>query len=182
MSSRAQPPSFLTTFCSEPAQDVDMEKLIRHIHDLPVDIFDIIQDFFFTMPPRTMEINGHYRPPAELQISRETRKKFAWVYYTFTTFFASCWDDQKVYDWLKSLPRPHLYHVDRIEMYVAIHSKEALMRLTARPRLCLLRSKLVTDRWVKMDDVLYLRYSDGSIDDYETCAAWAMLGPSRLPW
>ncbi|KAK4494964.1 hypothetical protein PRZ48_014320 [Zasmidium cellare] len=179
---RGQPYSTPTMFCTEPTQQVDTDQLQKRIHDLPREIFDMIQDCFFTMPPRTMEINRHYKPPAELQVSRETRERFSWVYYFNTTFTASCWDDQCVYDWLSSLPRGHLYAVERIEMNVVVSAREALMRLAARPNLCLLRQKLITDLWVKMDDVLYLRYSDGSVEGYEACATWAMLGPLRLPW
>lgn len=64
-----------------------VEQLRQHLGGLPQELYDAIFDTVFTAKPGRRTINNQYKPPAELQVSRATRKQFAKSYYSDSAYF-----------------------------------------------------------------------------------------------
>lgn len=166
-----------TTFRTEPSllpnDEMDNE-LIQRIHDLPILVFEIIQDFVFTITPRTTHIDKNYKPPSILQVDRTSREKLTRQYYSQTKFTASL-KSQEIVEWATSLLLEHSKAITHIELRALQPGTDRLCRLAVRPRLLYLVGRLHgrverhQRKWWNRRCVWWVRYSDGLTDSLCAC-------------
>jgi hypothetical protein len=76
------------TSLGEPSNSSDITFNDR-VQALAQELFSMIYDYTFTSDGKKVTITKHYKPPAQLQVSRATRERFAAEFYN-NTF---CYDD-----------------------------------------------------------------------------------------
>ncbi|KAK3721085.1 hypothetical protein LTR37_003375 [Vermiconidia calcicola] len=125
-----------------------ISELDRRIHALPQELFDEIRDLtLFTCSSGTVEIDEDYQPPALLSVCKESRKKFAPLYYgrNATFVFRSKYT---LFQWLYSLSKDHrrsIGHVHYLHKYPAVRRQ-----VTEDEQLGVIASKLA-DVGIKLE-------------------------------
>lgn len=71
----------------EGMRDDTTEDLIYHLNRLPQELYDTIYEDVFSAEPGDRIINEDYTFPAQLSVSRATRKQFALSYYQESSAF-----------------------------------------------------------------------------------------------
>lgn len=81
-----------------------MTTLASLVQALPAELYNEIYDLTFTADPGNRYIDGNYKPPSCLQVSRSTRKTFEQSYYGNNSIFYGGWKYASKWTWC--LPRP----------------------------------------------------------------------------
>ena len=96
-----------------------MERLRHRIQGLPKKVYDLILDFFFTAEPSERIIDKEYKQPSKLQVSHETREKFATTYYGSLYSYFNLTDKRLLCKWMITVPKNHLDLIHHISFYGA---------------------------------------------------------------
>lgn len=105
-------------FLSKPvasSSTVIMDRLIDEVHNLPPEIFNQIKNLVFTPTQSVVMIDEAYKPPSSLQVSKATRRQYAWKYLSGTTTF-NCADPFLLCKYISSLTKVHRYIMHSITL------------------------------------------------------------------
>ena len=87
------------------------------IQDLPPELFNEIKNFVFTTTTRRVIIDEKYTPPTSLHVDKNTRSRFAELFYGSGTIYQFR-QPYVLYRWLRSLSHDHLDMVEAMELHV----------------------------------------------------------------
>lgn len=102
-----------TTMSSNRRTPDTFNTLVQRVHNLPPELFNIVQDLTFTPDAPVVELNDSYQTPRLLAIDQSSRNLFAQRYYGETIF---TWTDlRQIVDWIRKIPPSHRAMIKRLE-------------------------------------------------------------------
>lgn len=101
------------------------DKLIKRLHALPPELFDVVYDNVFTAGTSRKRITDKHGPPKLLSIDHGSREKYAESYFGGRTFKfvlekegISLLHKSRLIKWLAALPQHHLEMLRDVRVYV----------------------------------------------------------------
>lgn len=88
------------------------DELTALLRTLPQELFDAVREFVFTADPGERVVEEDYKPPAQLQVDRSTRARFAEAYYGDGAVF--CFPAGLERAWLNAIPNAHFDKITRM--------------------------------------------------------------------
>ncbi|EME40852.1 hypothetical protein DOTSEDRAFT_27455 [Dothistroma septosporum NZE10] len=115
------------------------DALRKGLHSLPQELYDQILATILTVPPTLHTITPSWRPPIQLQISRDIRYHYGHSYFSSSTFLFPSY--VVLAKWLHSLDPQHKEKVKDIRIRVlkewSLCSEDASMRQIQNQQVCL---------------------------------------------